>query len=377
MTPKFPTPATSLHAALKTRVAEYFDGAALASKGNGELYVKAIAIVGGMIGLYIHLVFFTPAWYFALPECVLLGLFITGTGFNVMHDGSHGSFSSHTWMNTLAGGTLECLGGSAYIWKVKHCMIHHSFTNVEGVDDDINIGYLMRVNEHQRRLWMHRFQHVYCWFLYMMVYIVWVFQVDYQRYFTGRVGPVPMPRMRASDHIQFWVGKVVSACLFVVIPICRLGVAHALIGVGVTMAAAGVALTVVFQLAHTVEGPEFPLPGVGSNLLPDEFALHQIATTANFATRNRVVTWLVGGLNFQIEHHLFPRIAHVHYPQISKIVRQVCAERGIAYVEHTTFRKALAAHARHLRAMGRVPAMATPSTVPVEACVPIPLIETT
>jgi linoleoyl-CoA desaturase len=211
----------------------------------------------------------------------------------------------------------------------------------------------------------------------MMVYIVWVFQVDYQRYFTGRVGPVPMPRMRASDHIQFWVGKVVSACLFVVIPICRLGVAHALIGVGVTMAAAGVALTVVFQLAHTVEGPEFPLPGVGSNLLPDEFALHQIATTANFATRNRVVTWLVGGLNFQIEHHLFPRIAHVHYPQISKIVRQVCAERGIAYVEHTTFRKALAAHARHLRAMGRVPAMATPSTVPVEACVPIPLIETT
>ena len=376
MTPKFPTPAQSLHAALKTRVGEYFDERGLASKGNGQLYAKAAVVVGGMIGLYIHLVFFTPPWYFALPECVLLGLFITGVGFNVMHDGSHGSFSSRTWMNTLAGGTLECLGGSSYIWKVKHCMIHHSFTNVEGVDDDINVGDLMRVNEHQRRLGMHRFQHLYCWFLYMTVYILWVFQVDYQRYFTGRVGPVPMPRMKLADHIQFWLGKIVNAGLYLAIPIYRLGVAHALIGLSVTMAAAGVALTVVFQLAHTVEGPEFPLPAMPENLLPDEFAMHQIATTADFATRNRTITWMVGGLNFQIEHHLFPRIAHVHYPQISKVVRQVCEERNIAYVEHTTFRKAVAAHARHLRAMGRAPEVATPNPISAEVCVPIPVVET-
>jgi linoleoyl-CoA desaturase len=112
-------------------------------------------------------------------------------------------------------------------------------------------------------------------------------------------------------------------------------------------------------------------------MLPDEFAMHQIATTANFATRNKAITWMVGGLNFQIEHHLFPRVAHVHYPQISKVVRQVCAERGIAYVEHTTFRKAVAAHARHLRAMGRAPAVVPPIPLPIEACVPIPVIETT
>jgi linoleoyl-CoA desaturase len=355
-----------LHAALKTRVAEYFDVAALQTKGNAQLYAKAAIILAGMVGLYIHLVFFTPVWYFALPECLLLGLFITGTGFNVMHDGSHGSFSKRPWMNTLAGGTLECLGGSAYIWKVKHCMIHHSFTNVEGVDDDINIGYLMRVNEHQHRLKMHRFQHLYCWFLYMMVYLVWVFQVDYQRYFTGRVGPVPMPRMRTSDHIQFWIGKIVNACLYLALPIYRLGIAHALIGLGVTMAAAGVALTVVFQLAHTVEGPEFPVATMPQNMLPDEFAIHQIATTANFATRNRAITWMVGGLNYQIEHHLFPRIAHIHYPQISRVVRQVCEERGISYVEHTTFRKAIAAHIRHLRTMGAVPriAISVPGAVP-------------
>ena len=377
-TPKFPTPAPSLHAALKTRVAQYFDETALESKGNTQLFAKAALILAGLVALYIHLVFFTPAWYFALPECIVLGLFITGTGFNVMHDGSHGSFSTSPWMNTLAGGTLECLGGSAYIWKVKHCMIHHSFTNVEGVDDDINIGYLMRVNQHQQRLWMHRFQHLYCWFLYMMVYIVWVFQVDYQRYFTGRVGPVAMPRMKPADHVQFWIGKIVNAFLYLVIPIYRLGVAHALIGAGVTMAAAGVALTVDFHPAPTGEGPEYPLPDMPQNVLPDEFAIHQIATTANFATRNRAITWMVGGLNFQIEHHLFPRIAHVHYPKISRIVRQVCEERDIAYVEHTTFRKAVAAHIRHLRTMGRAPLLAVslPASV-LEVCPPLPAVETT
>jgi linoleoyl-CoA desaturase len=354
MTPRFPNATPSLHAALKSRVNEYFDEGKLETKGNSHLYTKAIVILAGLVGLYIHLVFFTPIWYIALPECAILGLFITATGFNVMHDGSHGSFSTRTWMNTLAGATLECLGGSAYIWKVKHCMIHHSFTNVEGVDDDINIGYLMRVNEHQRSFWFHRFQHLYCWFLYSMVYIVWIFQVDYQRYFTGRIGPVPMPKMKPIEHVKFWLGKLVNACLFFAIPIYRLGAGHALLGFAVAAMTAGVTLTVVFQLAHTVEGPEFPVPDDASNMLPDQFAIHQIATTANFATQSKVMTWLVGGLNFQIEHHLFPRIAHVHYPEVSKIVRQVCEERGIAYVEHKTFRKAVLAHIHHLKTMAKV-----------------------
>jgi linoleoyl-CoA desaturase len=181
--------------------------------------------------------------------------------------------------------------------------------------------------------------------------------------------------MRLADHIQFWAGKILNTFLYLVIPIYRLGVAHALIGAGVAMAAAGVALTVVFQLAHTVEGPEFPLPDMPQNLLPDEFAIHQIATTANFATQSRMVTWMVGGLNYQIEHHLFPRIAHVHYPQISKVVRQVCEERNIAYVEHTTFRKAVAAHVRHLRTMGQVPEVETAGTVPADACTALPVAE--
>jgi linoleoyl-CoA desaturase len=221
------------------------------------------------------------------------------------------------------------------------------------VDDDINMGKLMRMNEHQRRYKLHRFQHLYCWFLYSLVYLVWIVQVDYTRYFTGKIGSVPIPKMKPAEHVTFWAGKLFNAILFFAIPIYRLGVGPALLGFAITTMAAGITLSIVFQLAHTVEGPNFPVASMPGNNLPDEFAVHQIATTANFATNSKLVTWLVGGLNFQIEHHLFPRIAHVHYPQISKLVKQVCLERDIPYVEYETMGKAVAAHLRHLHTMGR------------------------
>jgi linoleoyl-CoA desaturase len=109
----------------------------------------------------------------------------------------------------------------------------------------------------------------------------------------------------------------------------------------------------VFQLAHTVEHTEFPVTDEITNRLPDEFAAHQIKTTANFATRNKVISWLVGGLNFQIEHHLFPKISHVHYPAISEIVKCVCAEYQLQYIEYPTMRQAVFAHVRFLRRLGK------------------------
>jgi len=116
---------------------------------------------------------------------------------------------------------------------------------------------------------------------------------------------------------------------------------------------AGFVLSIVFQLAHTVEHTAFPTASEDNNTMSDEFAVHQIKTTANFATKNKLVSWLVGGLNFQIEHHLFPKISHVHYPAISNIVRAVCMEYQLQYIEYPTMRKAIGAHVRFLRDMGR------------------------
>ena len=310
-------------------------------------------MVIGFVLVYLHLILFTPAWYWAAGECIVLGGLIAAIGFNVMHDGSHGSFSKSKWVNRIAASAISLLGGSHFLWNMKHNMIHHSFTNIDGVDDDIEIGVLMRMAPTQKRYKMHKFQHFYFWFLYMLLYIFWIFFTDYKKYFLKKIGDVPLKPMRLADHIEFWSVKVYHAAVFIVIPIVCVGWLSWMIGFLIATLFAGFVLSIVFQLAHTVEHTEFPVADIETHRLPDEFAAHQIKTTANFATRNKFISWLVGGLNFQIEHHLFPKISHVHYPAISNIVRSVCREYQLQYIEYPTMRKAVRAHVRFLRQMGR------------------------
>jgi linoleoyl-CoA desaturase len=95
------------------------------------------------------------------------------------------------------------------------------------------------------------------------------------------------------------------------------------------------------------------VPNVQTGKVEDEWAVHQLKTTANFATKSKFVSWFTGGLNFQIEHHLFPHISHIHYPAISEIVKDVCKEYNIHYIEYPKVRLAVASHVAHLREMGR------------------------
>ena len=155
------------------------------------------------------------------------------------------------------------------------------------------------------------------------------------------------------DHIVFWCFKLVHAFVFVGLPIYLLGFKVWLIGFLIFSSVAGFFLSIVFQLAHTVEHTSFPVPNQESGKMEDEWAIHQIKTTANFATKNKLVSWLVGGLNFQIEHHLFPKISHIHYPALSKIVKQTCQEYGVVYIEYPKVRLAVASHVAFLRQMGR------------------------
>jgi len=351
--PKFPVVKNSLHSELRKRVYQYFTDNKINPTGNGKLFFKAALLVTVFAALYIHLVFFQPFWYVSLFECVILGGVIAAIGFNVMHDGSHGSFSENKLMNKVAAHSISMLGANHFLWNMKHNMIHHTFTNVDGVDDDIEIGILMRMAPTQKRLKGHKFQHIYFWFLYMLLYIFWIFFTDYKKYFTQKIGDIPLKTMSLKDHFTFWVVKIYHAAVFVVVPIYFLGWAAWLVGFIIITFFAGFVLSIVFQLAHTVEQTEFPVASIEEHKLPDEFAAHQIKTTANFATKSKLVSWLVGGLNFQIEHHLFPKISHVHYPAISNIIRTVCAEYQLQYIEYPTTRKAIAAHVRFLKHMGR------------------------
>jgi linoleoyl-CoA desaturase len=284
--------------------------------------------------------------------CILLGALTAGIGFNVMHDGGHGSFSNHQWVNKGAAITAEFLGASHFIWNVKHNIIHHAYTNIDGLDDDIDAKPFLRMASTQKRYKMHKYQHWYFWIFYSVLHLYWSMLSDYRKYFSSKIGEMPMKKMKLNDHISFWFFKLVHYAAFIVIPIIKLGVIDWLIGYSIFTVVAGFILSIVFQLAHTVEDTAFPVPNEAGKM-EDEWAIHQLKTTANFATGNRAISWYVGGLNFQIEHHLFPKISHIHYPAISKIIKQACKEYGVVYVEYPKMYHAVASHVSFLKQMGR------------------------
>lgn len=351
-TPKFATVRQSFHTELKNRVQSYFDQKEISSTGDFRLFSKAIILLIALVIVYVHLVFFQGPVWLSVIECVLLGVIVSSIGFNIMHDGGHGSFSKYGWMNTIASFSLNLLGGSSFMWNVKHNIIHHAYTNVDGVDDDIDIKPWMRMSTSQKKYKLHKYQHIYFWFLYSLLYIFWIFVSDYKKYFSNKIGDMPLKKMYLKDHLVFWGFKTLNLFLYIGLPIYMVGFTHWLIGFLIFTIVAGLVLSLVFQLAHTVEHTHFPVPD-DKGRLEDEWAVHQIRTTANFATTNKLVSWYVGGLNFQIEHHLFPKISHIHYPAISKIIKQACKDFQIEYIEYPKMYQALASHISYLKHVGR------------------------
>ena len=344
--------------ALRERIDNYFKEEKIKPTGNIKLYAKTIILVSAAILVYSVLVFANLPVWLSLVFCALMGLTFASIGFNVMHDGAHDSYSTNKSVNKLMSYSLNLMGGSSFMWKVKHNIVHHTFTNIEGVDDDIDVKPFMRVNEQQERYWFHRFQHVYWFLLYGATYFMWIFWMDFHKYFTRKIGPTPIRKMSVSEHFGFWITKLSYLGLFIGLPIFLKGWVATIIGYSVILFVTGLTIAVVFQLAHVVGDCQFPTPDPDSNKIEEEWALHQVHTTANFATKNKIVSWFMGGLNFQVEHHLFPRISHIHYPAISKLVRETCQEFNVKYIEYPTVLSAIGAHIKHLRELGR-PEMAS------------------
>jgi linoleoyl-CoA desaturase len=339
---------------LKGKVDQYFVDQNIKPSGNRKLYFKGALQVVTATLLYVTLVFFTPHVMISILLCTLLGLNLAVIGFNVMHEGGHQSFSSRAWVNKLSSYSLNVLGGNIYYWKLKHNINHHTFTNIEGMDSDIDVKPFMRLHEGQPRHGYHRFQHIYWFFLYGISYLVWIFYDDFQKYVTGKVSVNdPKKRLAPKEHFIFWFTKLMYIGVYMVVPIIMVGWLQWLIGFLIITFVCGLAISIVFQLAHVVESTQFHSAHTQDEKEKVEWAIHQLATTANFATSSKPLYWLLGGLNFQIEHHLFPRVSHVHYPQISKLVKQACEESSIAYHENATMFKAIVSHLIHLRKLGR------------------------
>jgi len=316
-----------------------------------QMFLKTAVILGWLVGSWVLLTFAVERWWQAALCCVSLGLAAAGVGFSIQHDGGHKGYSRHTWVNAVMALGLDLLGGSSYIWHWKHNVLHHSNPNVTGLDADIDLRPLARLSPEQPRRFAHRFQHLYLWVLYAFLAVKWQFLDDYLNLARGKIGTQPFPRPRGRQLITFIAGKLFFLCWAFAIPMVFHPWWHVLACYALASATLGVSLAITFQLAHCVEGVQFP----SLELAPDakqEWGVHQVVTAANFALGNPLVTWYVGGLNYQIEHHLFPRVCHQRLPEIAPIVQALCKEQGVSYKIHRSTFAALASHGRWLRQLG-------------------------
>lgn len=329
---------------LKKAVDAHFAATQLSRQDVPAQYVKAFTFLTWLTASYILLVFFATTWWQASILSVSLGLAMAGVGFSIQHDGNHQAFSKNKWVNRFMGATLDLIGGSSYFWDRKH-ENHHVVTNINEHDDDIALGILGRLAPSQRHYWFHRAQHIYLWFLYGFLVPKWQFVDDFVAYARKKIGNHPVKRPKGFEFWLFIGGKILFFSLAFGIPLLLHPLPYVLLTYACTSWCMGVVIAVVFQLAHVVEGSTFPLPTSANGDMENPWAEHQLITTFNFAMKSKVLTYYLGGLNYQIEHHLFRKISHVNYPQVSELVEAKCREHGLPYNnEHKTLWQAIHAH---------------------------------
>ncbi|HWY37585.1 MAG TPA: acyl-CoA desaturase [Bacteroidia bacterium] len=342
-------------ATLRKNVNDYFIEKGISTKGNLKMVFKSITMIAVYIVPFILMLTLPLSGWVIFPLSVAMGIGMAGIGMSVMHDAVHGSFSKKGWLNKLFGTTMYFIGGNTFNWKVQHNMLHHTYTNIEGFDEDIEPKGSLRLSKHRPLKKIHRFQYIYAFFLYCFMSLSRIFTetrqlIKYNKAgITKQQGSTPKKEM-----VKLILGKITYLAIILGLPLIFSGFSWWLIILGFLIMhfIAGIFMSTVFQMAHLVEEVDQPLPNK-EGIIENEWTIHELETTANFSRGSRLLGWMIGGLNFQIEHHLFPNICHVHYRAISPIVERTVKEFGLRYNQNRTFFGAIASHIRMLRALGK------------------------
>lgn len=346
---------TEFFSTLRSRVNNYFEENKIAKTGDYRMVVKSIYM------FLIYLVPFTliltgilPLWA-TFIMWFIMGLGSAGIGMGIMHDANHGAYSKYPFINKMMGRTIYMVGGSKFTWLVQHNILHHTYTNIYGMDEDIHDKPILRLSPHGKLSFIHKYQHFYAFFIYSLATLSWAVNKDFSqliRYnrtgLTKGSGGNPTVEM-----IKLILSKILYFSIILLLPalITGYGFGSLFLGFLMMQITAGLFVTTIFQLAHVVEETDHPLPTAAGEI-ENSWAIHQLETTANFAKKNKVLSWFIGGLNYQVEHHLFHNICHIHYKKIAPIVKSTAQEFGIAYYEKVTFWQALASHMRVLKKIG-------------------------
>ncbi len=341
---------------LRERVNSYFTTNDLPKHGDSKIVIKTIVmfvlylgpLVAMILGWVTNPFLFVGMW-------LLMGLGGTGIGVNVMHDANHGAFSKYPFWNDLLGKSVNLIGGNARTWKLQHNVLHHAYTNIEGMDHDLDVPNVLRFSPHQKKYKIHRFQHLYAWFFYGLQTFSRTLATDFRNaklfYDKGLI------RSKKDYRSVVWnivIGKAFYFFYILGLPLMFAPVSPwlVLLGFATMHYVSGLLLAMIFQSAHVMPGLEFPVP-TDRGTVENSWAIHQMQTTTNFSPKSKVFSWFVGGLNFQIEHHLFSNICHTHYREISKIVSSTAKEFGLKYNMQKNFAIAVWEHGKMLKALGR------------------------
>lgn len=346
---------------LNKRVNNYFKENNIKKTGNWKLYTKAVVMFAiFLVPLVLLLTVDLPTWAQILMT-VIIGIGMAGVGMNIMHDANHESFSSKKWVNNIMGSSIYILAGNVYNWKVQHNVLHHTYTNIQGLDEDIDAGRIIRFSKHSKWLKIHKFQKYYSIFLYGLLTLNWAITTDIKQmhnYLKRKLsyGKFPNP---AKEWSILVFTKILYYSIWLVLPIMVMDVAwwQVLIGFFVMHYTAGMILSVVFQLAHVMPNTDMPKPDE-NGMMQHTWAIHQLYTTSNFAINNKLVNFFTGGLNHQVEHHIFPHISHIHYKKISEIVKSTTREFNLPYNEYKTMIGAFIDHFKQLDKLGKHPQLA-------------------
>ncbi|WP_363299047.1 acyl-CoA desaturase [Altibacter sp.] len=351
---------------MRNRVNTYFKTANTSRNANTTMVIKTIV----MLALFfVPLAFLatgmvTSTWLlFALY--ILSGLGMSGIGMGIMHDAIHGSYSKNKRTNTLLGYTFNLIGANATVWKIQHNVLHHTYTNIDHADDDINAPFFLRFSPHAKHYWVHQFQHIYIWFFYGISTISWITTKDFVRLKRYRkMGFLDKKNEFRNTLIGMIGWKLLYYSYAIVLPMIFIPLPwwQILLAFLSMHFITGLLVSIVFQLAHIMPDNEFPLPDANRKMNAGWYG-HQFATTTNYAPKSKLIFWLIGGLNFQVEHHVLPDVCHVHYAKLTKVVAQTAREFGMPYHVKGTLVEALRDHVKMLRSLGRKAKVMSPVVV--------------
>jgi len=342
---------------LSKRVNKYFKEKGITKYGNTNMVIKTIVMLSIYLVPFGFIVSgFITSWWLILALWCVMGFGMAFIGLSVMHDACHGSYSKNAKVNKVVGGVLHILGGSDLNWKIQHNVLHHTYTNVEGHDEDIDTNGIMRFSPNQELKKFHKYQIFYAPFLYGLMTFFWVVVKDFQ----GLVRYKNMDLLKAQKTTfkkairKLIISRIFYVGFFIVLPLIFSPVSwwFTLICFFIMHFIGGLVLALIFQPAHVINETEFVIPNE-ANTIENHWAIHQMQTTANFANGSKIFTWFVGGLNHQVEHHLFPHICHVHYGPLSKIVKETAQEYGVPYYQEKTFFGAIKNHFSMLNKLGK------------------------